>query len=89
MAGRSMLAVLALITAAAALAAYHVPVSFMKPGWQRILAQVVAIALALILGSMVASWGPRPTGLLSFQEMVVVAIILLGFGLRLFLRKQS
>lgn len=85
----SMLFALALLTAVAALAAYHAPISFMKPGVLRVIAQLVAVVLALVLGSTVAAWGPRSAAGLSFHQMVVISILVLGFALRFYLKKKQ
>lgn len=79
---------LAILTAVAALAAYQTPISYMKPGALRIVAQLVAVLLALILGSTVAAWGPPMPGGLTFLQVVVIAILVLGFAMRWFLKDK-
>jgi hypothetical protein len=54
----------------------------MKPGALRAVAQIVAVLVALILGSTVAAWGPPMPGGLTFIQVVVIAILVLGFAMR-------
>lgn len=80
---------LAVITAVAALAALRFPEQYMEPGIGRILAQLVAVLLALYLGSRVAGYGPPPPGPLNFMQWVVVAILVLGLLMRVVLRDKK
>jgi hypothetical protein len=84
-----MMIVLAVITALAALAALRVPEQYMEPGAARILAQIAAVILALYLGAEVARHGPPPPGPFSFMQWVVVAILLLGAAMRVFLGRRK
>jgi hypothetical protein len=84
-----MLFALAVITAVAALAALRVPEQYMEPGAPRLLAQFVLVVLALYLGSRVAGYGPPVSGPLTFMQMVVIAILILGVVMRVVLRDRK
>ncbi len=84
-----MTIVLAVITAIAALAALRVPEQYMEPGTPRVGAQIVAVVLALYLGTKVAAYGPPPPGPLNFIQWVVAAILILGLLMRVILRDRK
>ena len=84
-----MVIALALITAVAALAALRVPEQYMDAGALRLFAQLVLVVVALYLGSQVASFGPPPQGPLSFMQMVVIAILVLGILMRVLVRDRK
>jgi hypothetical protein len=83
-----MIYALAVLTGVAALAAYRAPVLYMQAGALRIAAQIAAVLLALILGSMVASWGPQPVSGPSFHQVVAGTILVLGVAMRQFLKDK-
>lgn len=84
-----MVLALAVITAVAALAALRIPEQYMDPGATRLLAQLVLVVLALYLGARVASYGPPSPLPISFMQMVVIAILVLGLLMRALLRERK